>query len=69
MGFLLKVCLISSFAIKFYEGEMNLESWLNMDSSSPLVVGRLFELKKKIAVLKIFSIDKHYWIRNIYIHG
>lgn len=31
-----------------------------MDSSFPLVVGWLFELKKKIAVLKIFSIDKNY---------
>lgn len=69
MGFLLKVCLISSFAIKFYEGEMNLERWLNMGSSFPLVLGCLFELKKKIAVLKIFSIDKRYWIRNIYIYS
>lgn len=48
---------------------MNLESWLNMDSSFPLVLGWLCELKKKTAVLKIFSIDKPYWIWNIYIYS
>lgn len=31
-----------------------------MDSSFPLVLGWLCELKKKTAVLKIFSIDKPY---------
>lgn len=69
MGFLLKACLISSFVIKFYEGEMNLESWLNMDSSFPLALGWLSELKKKTEVLKIFSVDKPYWIWNIYIYS
>lgn len=48
---------------------MNVERWLDMGSSFPLVLGWLFELQKKIAVLEVFSIDKHYWIRNIYIYG